>query len=120
MEANEITVKEMLDEQYRKTLDGIAEAKAGSDEAKWKLQVLTELHKERMDQLNVSLLVTKNEETKKDKVVQYVMNGASILLPIGATSYWMAKGMKFEESGTFTSRTGQWIRNHFGLFNHKK
>ncbi len=55
-------------------------------------------------------------EGKKDRIVKIVIDGASILVPVGISSYWMAKGLKFEESGTFTSRTMQWVSNHFKLF----
>lgn len=56
------------------------------------------------------------KESKKDRVIKIVLDGAAILVPVAVSSYWMAKGLKFEQNGTFTSRTGQWLSNHLRLF----
>ena len=41
-----LTTKRMLDEEYERTLAEVSQAKTGSDEAKWALQKLAELHKQ--------------------------------------------------------------------------
>ena len=56
------------------------------------------------------------KESKKDRIIKIVLDGAAILVPVTVSSYWMAKGLKFEQNGTFTSRTGQWLSSHLRLF----
>lgn len=128
------TIAMMLDEEYEKTLEAVSQAQTGSEEAKWQLQKLGELHKQRMNEAKLlddgilqdeELKLKKREalmkeeqmkESKKDRIVKIVLDGAAILVPVTVSSYWMAKGLKFEQNGTFTSRTGQWLSSHLRLF----
>lgn len=128
------TIAMMLDEEYEKTLEAVSQARTGSEEAKWQLQKLGELHKQRMSEAKLlddgilqdeELKLKKREasmkeeqmkESKKDRIIKIVLDGAAILVPVTVSSYWMAKGLKFEQNGTFTSRTGQWLSSHLRLF----
>lgn len=128
------TIAMMLDEEYEKTLEAVSQAQTGSEEAKWQLQKLGELHKQRMNEAKLlddgilqdeELKLKKREalmkeeqmkESKKDRIIKIVLDGAAILVPVTVSSYWMAKGLKFEQNGTFTSRTGQWLSSHLRLF----
>lgn len=128
------TIAMMLDEEYEKTLEAVSQARTGSEEAKWQLQKLCELHKQRMNEAKLlddgvlqdeELKLKKREasmkeeqmkESKKDRIIKIVLDGAAILVPVTVSSYWMAKGLKFEQNGTFTSRTGQWLSSHLRLF----
>lgn len=120
-------LSKMLDQEYEETLRAINLAQAGSEEAKWQLQKLSELHKQRMNEIQTaSDYLVRTEELrmkeeqlkdgKKDRIVRYVIDGAAILVPVTVSSFWMAKGLKFETTGSFTSRTGQWLSNHMRLF----
>lgn len=124
----------MLDREYEETLKAVSNATTGSEEAKWQLQKLNELHKQRMNEIEANqkacqrsddlyykekelqLKEAQMKDDKKDRIVKIVLDGAAILIPVTVSSYWMAKGLKFEENGTFTSRTGQWLSNHLRLF----
>lgn len=128
------TTKELLEEEYRRTMKEVSLAQTGTEEAKWALQKLTELHKQIMDETNVdnksfmdmqklSLeekeVALKEEQAKRDKVlsiIKIVVDGVAIVLPIWASWTWMARGLQFEKTGTFTSRTGSWMSNHLRLF----
>lgn len=128
------TIGFMLDEEYQRTLEAISNAKTSSEEAKWQLQKLGELHKQRMNEAKMlddgirqdeelrlkkreaSLKEEQMKESKKDRIIKIVLDGAAILVPVTVSSYWMAKGLTFEKTGTFTSRTGQWLSNHLRLF----
>lgn len=128
------TINKMLDEEYERTLAEVSRAQIGSEEAKWQLQKLSELHKQRMNEQKAvfdgycqmeEMTVKKTElrlkeeqakDGKKDRIIKIVMDGLGILIPVGVSSYWMAKGLTFEKTGTFTSRTGQWLSNHLKLF----
>lgn len=120
-------IRKMLDKEYSDTLKAIKDAQAGSEEAKWQLQKLTELHKQRMNEeqtdrdtvMKHEELVLKKQqltEGKKDRIVKIVLEGAVILVPCVTSSYWMGKGLKFEETGSFTSRVGNWVSSNMRLF----
>lgn len=166
----------LLDEEYERTLKDLSEAQNGSEEAKWLLQKLTELHKERMNEQKadsdaiskekelalktdeigikkdeigmrkaelhmrekqadsedyykmkelalktneINMKEKQTEEDRKDKdlktlfdIANLVLNVAAIVIPC----VWMGKGLKFEETGTYTSRTQQWVSNNLKLF----
>lgn len=124
----------MLDREYEEALKAVSIATTGSEEAKWQLQKLNDLHKQRMNEMEASqkacqhsdelyykekelqLKEAQMKDGKKDRIIKIVLDGAAILIPVTVSSYWMAKGLKFEENGTFTSRTGQWLSNHLRLF----
>lgn len=121
------TMAELLEEECRKTLDAVSQARTQTDEAVWQLKKLGEL-----DQLLVSEYKREGDEVyrahemrmkeaqlkieKNDRIISNILTGAGIILPLGASCYWMAKGIQFEESGSFTSRAGQWVSNHLRLF----
>lgn len=129
-----LTMKKMLDEEYERTLAEVSQAKTGSDEAKWALQKLAELHKQMAeDRMNdnkccvemqkVALeereTLLKEQQAKEGKlltVVKIVIDGIAIVLPVWASWIWMSRGLQFEKTGTFTSRTGNWMSNHLRLF----
>ena len=129
-----LTMKRMLEEEYEKTLAEVSQAKTGSDEAKWALQKLAEFHKQMAeDRMNdnkccvemqkVALeereTMFKEQQAKEGKllnVIKIVIDGVAIVLPIWASWIWMSRGLQFEKTGTFTSRTGNWMSNHLRLF----
>lgn len=129
-----LTMKKMLDEEYERTLAEVSQAKTGSDEAKWALQKLAELHKQmaedrmndnkcRVEMQKVALeereALLKEQQAKEGKlltVVKIVIDGMAIVLPVWASWIWMSRGLQFEKTGTFTSRTGNWMSNHLRLF----
>lgn len=120
-------IKRMLDDEYVRTLEAVSLAKAGSDEGAEQLKKLAELHRQRMEEVKAAeslriqqeeleLKKTQAQEAKKDRIIKIVVDGVSILLPVAVSSYWMAKGLQFEKTGSFTSRTGTWLSNHLRLF----
>lgn len=129
-----LIITKMLDEEYRKTLEEVSKAKTGSDEAKWALQKLTELHKQiaedgmndnkcriemqklELDERETALKEQQAKEGKLWTVIKIVIDGVAIVLPVWASWIWMSRGLQFEKTGTFTSRTGNWMSNHFRLF----
>ena len=60
------------------------------------------------------------KETKRGRVWSTILGVLGIGVPVAASSYWMYKGMKFEEEGKiYSSRTGQWLASHLRLFGKK-
>ena len=129
-----LTMKRMLEEEYERTLAEVSQAKTGSDEAKWALQKLAEFHKQMaedrmndnkccvemqkvaMDERETLFKEQQAKEGKLLNVVKIVIDGVAIVLPIWASWIWMSRGLQFEKTGTFTSRTGNWMSNHLRLF----
>ena len=129
-----LTIDRMLREEYARTLEEVSQAKSGSDEAKWALQKLTELHKQMaedrmndhkccverqrisLDEREVALKEQQAKEGKLWTVIKIVIGGVAIVLPVWASWIWMSRGLQFEKTGTFTSRTGNWMSNHLRLF----
>lgn len=119
--------REMLDRAYTEALQAVADARTGNEEAKWQLQKLNELHKQMMNTKQIenesyarkAELRMKEEQFKNERkgnIVKLVLDGVSAFGTLAVSSYWMAKGLTFEEKGTFTSRTGQWLSSHLRLF----
>ncbi|MEG1514915.1 MAG: hypothetical protein RSD95_08540 [Clostridia bacterium] len=128
----------MLDREYAETLKTVSEARAGDEGTKWQLQKLAELHKQRMNEeqseresyiqgeeldmkrkqneQELNLKKEQIQEGKCDRVVKIVLDGVAIVAPFAVSSYWMGKGLKFEETGSFTSRVGNWVSGHLRLF----
>lgn len=113
-------ITKMLNEEYERTLSDLSLETKETEEAKWELQKLTALHKQRMDIAEQEARKAKDEndvkEGKKDRIVKIALESAGILIPVAASSYWMAKGLMFEKTGSYSSRTMQWLSSHFRLF----
>ena len=102
-----LTIQRKLDEEYTKTLEEVSLARTGSEEAKWVLQKLTELHKQMMEETQASdkgyielqKLHLEERETKLKEqqaqegrvwnIVKIVIDGVAIVLPIWASWVWM-------------------------------
>lgn len=129
-----LTIQRKLDEEYTKTLEEVSLARTGSEEAKWALQKLTELHKQMMEETQASdkgyielqkLHLEERETQLKEQqakegrvwnIVKIVIDGVAIVLPIWASWVWMGRGLQFERTGSFTSRTGNWLGSHLRMF----
>lgn len=120
-------ISAMLDKEYMTTLQEIAQARTGSEEAKWQLQKLAELHKQRMNENQehrddhtkfeeLELKRAQIREGKFDRFTKIGLEVGAILTSCVVSSYWMGKGLKFEETGSFTSRVGNWVSNNMRMF----
>ena len=127
MENETVSIEELLKEQYRQTLEGLSETTFETDEAIWELKKLNELGKQYqlMTQTNSEAAAKKEEnilktkQAKEGRVERWVtifINGAAVFLPILVSSHWMSKGLRFEETGAFTSKTANWIGGITRLF----
>ena len=124
MDAN---ISVMLDEAYASTLEEVRTAITSKEDAERELRLLSELHKQRMAEREAErecyirleeLEMKKQDAEKADTGAnrQLLVNAAAIVVPVLASSYWMAKGLKFEETGCFSSRALTWVAGHLRLF----
>ena len=56
------------------------------------------------------------KEAKKRKWIEIVMGTASVAIPLIAYGHWYRQGMKFEETGTFTSSTFKDVKHSWNPF----
>lgn len=127
-------IKTMLKEECKTTLQAVKEAKAGSEEAKWQLEKLDALHKHLMteQQFESESAVKERElrikeqqlkDGKKDRIIKIGGDALALavipLSELALKNYWMGKSLKFEETGTFTDRSGQWVSGFTRLFKSK-
>jgi hypothetical protein len=61
---------------------------------------------------NAVLALTSDSKAKNenvDRIVKYSLEFVGIMLPIIASWVWMGRGLRFEETGSYTSKTRQWL-----------
>jgi hypothetical protein len=127
--------KNLLNEEIESRIRELAYLKLGSEEYSKAVENIAKLYKLRIEETEVELdyddrnerrimensindleLRQKNEQLEKDVKERYVRFGleaAGIILPLIFYSNWMRKGLKFEETGTFTSATFRGLINRF-------
>ena len=70
-------------------------------------------------------LQLKKDQAKSEKhgqVVSAILGLGGLATSVASlilTHTWMKRGMKFEETGTYTTKTGGWISTHLRLFKQK-
>lgn len=128
-------LKEKLDKELKRELDSLEGLELGSDQMQKAAATIEMMHKLRMNEVNSDrdLEVKKAEleakekeltlETKKAKdakMIAFVGTGVTLgtfAIKLVNDNLWMAKGFKFEETGTFCSKMfGEIWRGFF----HKK
>ena len=57
--------------------------------------------------------LVENASRAKDRYIRLGLDVAGLILPLMFYGIWMAKGLKFEETGTFTSTTFRTLFNKF-------
>ena len=94
--------KKMLDEEIKSLIECLEDLEPNTKEYSATTENLNVLYKLKIEQ-------EKNESDSKDqkkfRTIGYILEGAGIVLPLIFYGGWMKKGLKFEETGTFTSST---------------
>lgn len=99
-------IKSKIDDKLESYIDSLPDGCDCDDEKR--LGILSKLHQYRIDELE--------EKNKRNEIIAKAAGG------IGSTvvaSYWMAKGLKFEETGAFTSRALNWVFGNIKNFKIK-
>lgn len=121
-------LKEKLNKELERELGELEGLELGSDQMQKAAATIETMHKLRMNEVNSDrdLEVKEKElalETKKAKdakVIAFVGTGVTLgtfAIKLVNDNLWMAKGFKFEETGTFCSKVfGEIWRGFF----HKK
>lgn len=65
----------------------------------------------------------RQKSQRRQNIVTGIITGVSAatgVASLGAGCYWMAKGLRFEETGAYTSKTANNVKTTFGLFKTPK
>jgi hypothetical protein len=117
MEKDEI--KECLDKEIEREINEMHLLWANPKEEGYTnaTERLAKLYKIRADEKQAEReALAKSEqlaEAKKDRWIRFGVDTAGILLPLGFYAVWMRRGLKFEETGSFTSTTFRGLFNRF-------
>ena len=76
-----------------------------------------ELEKDReVKEREIELKEAELKESKKRKWIEVVIGTATVAIPLIAYNHWFNKGMRFEETGTFTSSTFKDVKHSWNPF----
>ncbi len=118
----------LLDEEIVRQLTDLSSYGTGSDDKSKAIDDLVQLYKLRIEEKKIAearaesetkeandLFQTKKQlaEQKKDRYFRAGIAAAELILPLIFYGIWMGKGLKFEETGTFTSATFKGLLNRF-------
>lgn len=110
-------IKQKLDEEILRELENLSSMDQGTQEHTDAVDSLTKLYKMRNedDRLTIELNEKKEDrnDKKEDRIVKIGIASAEIVLPLMFYAVWMRRGLKFEESGTFTSQTFRGLISRF-------
>lgn len=127
--ANDIKTK--LEEEIQRELEKLSTLDPGSKEHAAAADTLVTLYKLNMDELEndrafmkkcdherieereIALKNAQLEEQIKDRYFRLGIEAAGLVLPLMFYAFWMRRGFKFEETGTFTSTTFRGLFNKF-------
>lgn len=132
---SEPNIKDLLNEEIATEIQNLSELKAGSDEKSSAIDDLAKLYKLRIEE-NKSVwdagekydrrvmegeANTKDDELKQKQLEEQVKEryfrvgvaAAELMVPLIFYGIWMRKGFKFEETGTYTSKTFTGLINRF-------
>ena len=108
--------KEMLNAKIKELTRDIESLPAGSEERARAVKDLETLGKLYVEIKKAESEASKSNdellESKKDRWVKIAIAGVEIAVVILFDSFWMAKGFKFEETGSLTSGTFKEFRNN--------
>lgn len=124
-------IKTMLGEEIKKGIKDLSSLAPGSKEKSAAIEDLTKLYKLKieegknelsyMEKYDQGIISDRDYEDKKAQLVEetkerYFRLGiaaAEIVLPLIFYAAWMKSGLKFEETGTYTSTTFRGLFNRF-------
>lgn len=116
-------IRKMLDEEIKSEINDLASMKTGSDEKSAAIDNLAKLYKLKIEENKTKLEFAdraeerfienaKTAEELKDRYIRLGFDAARILLPLMLYASLFKKGLKFEETGAFTSTTFRGLIGH--------
>lgn len=121
-------IKTLLEEEIKSEIKNLSSLETGSEQHSTAVEDLAKLYKLKIDEDKIAIeYLDKNQnrendkefkdaqlkESVKDRCVRIGIAAAELVLPLMFYAAWMNKGFKFEETGTYTSRTFGGLINRF-------
>lgn len=128
-------IKKMLDEEIKEEFHNLSSLQAGSKEKATAIENLETLYRLKIDETKIEIDLDEKrnrrgmddesaerdirlkqvqlEEQVKDRYFRIGIEAAGIILPLVFYAVWMKRGLKFEETGTYTSTTFRGLFNRF-------
>ena len=99
-----------LDEACKKSLAKIEQPSViiAHDEAILELKKLETLHKLKIEE-------DEAKYRRRDRVIGYVIDTAKIFVPVASACFLMIGGWRFEQHGTYGSRSGEKVKTMMSL-----
>ena len=97
--------KRTLDDEIQDLLGNLSDLEADSEEYSKIAKNLDTLYKLKIEEEKNKSELLNSKDQNKFRIVGFILEGAGIVLPLIFYGGWMKKGLKFEETGTFTSST---------------
>lgn len=116
-----ITIRNKLDDELKRQLEDISQMAVGEEQTSKAISDFTKLYELALEDDKVELECEKtyqeslngHSEQKKERLVKIGIAAAELVLPLMFYGFWLRKGLKFEETGSFTSTTFRGLINRF-------
>lgn len=102
-------IKKLLDDAIETEINNLNSA-SDTDEKSEVIKNLAALHKLRIEEIKTE---TELDENTLDRYAKIGIAAAELVLPLMFYGVWMRRGLRFEETGTFTSQTFKNLFNRF-------
>ena len=117
-------IKRMLDEEIKTEIQELSKYETGRKEKSAAIEDLATLYRlkieenEKEDSMIIQEFECKLKEDQKseqikDRYFRLGIAAAELVLPLVFYAFWMRRGFKFEETGTYTSTTFRGLFNRF-------
>lgn len=115
------TLDDLVYEELVAQIKDISQMQTGNEEKSKAIEDFVKLNKMAHDENNSDKEYCRTEEEhetalkeqKKERYVKVGIAAAELLVPMIFYGMWLRKGMKFEETGSFTSTTFKGLINRF-------
>lgn len=105
--------KRTLDDEIQDLIDTLEDLEADSEGYLKATKNLDTLYRLKLEEEKTKSDIKENKNQGKFRIIGYVLEGAGIVLPLVFYGKWMKRGFKFEETGTFTSKTFTGLQRFF-------
>lgn len=110
-------IKNLLNEEIKRQLADMDYIDTGDEKKASATQDVERLCKLVMESEKTEAEIECNKKeasgAKKDRIIKIVIGSMEIVLPLAFYAVWMCVGLKFEETGCFTSTTFKGLLNRF-------
>ena len=106
-------IRILLDNEIKSQIEGMSTFNTGSEEKERAAECIVKLYKLRSEDEKMDNEKTKAIEQSKEKWFKVGIVATETIVPLIFYGMWMKRGLKFEETGTFTSQTFRGLISRF-------